>query len=355
MKKFKKALSIILSVILIATMLAGCGNKTKNTTLSKYLSNGETIWYIVQSDNYANVGKDSQVTDIMVFYDDGTFIEADVDKTLGAVENMKDSEIIELVEQRNKENIDYKINNFLYEIKSKLCPIYTVEQWEVEVETFFEYHYEECKPDGSNPFSPNDINLIIDDKQIDKYDDNSEIWGKCKEIIANNVLDCYSTRDYKTTANNIYNELTQYIESTQIYKDRIAKIQEFIDNPVLEYKLVVNTDETGNNVGNESIVVQHLSASYVEMYITSIEIELFTIADKESEHYPVCYEIYDSYYAGFNNMDSQDKTLLTRVDKEINFVYDEMGAKNTTTDNADTVFEKIMLYEADKNINEGLL
>ena len=34
MKKIKKALSITLSVILIATMLAGCGNKTKNTNKS---------------------------------------------------------------------------------------------------------------------------------------------------------------------------------------------------------------------------------------------------------------------------------------------------------------------------------
>ena len=345
MKKALKIISIIMCAILcISVVFTGCSNKIRTATLSDYFSKGETIWYVVHSDDKASISKDSKVTGIMVFYDDGTYIGIGVDETLGAIENMEDSEIIEMVKQKSSEEIAEETDTFLNEIKEKLCPMYSVEEWEKMLKEFFDHHYDSFKPNSEHPFSSNYIQYLIDWDEKLKFD-NSILGDKCEEIIVNNVLDCYSTQDYKATAKNICNELTQCIESDELYKEGVAKIQELAKNPVFKYKLVVNTDGTGNNVQDESIVMQYLSSGYTEMSIKSEALKLFTYVDKESEYYTMCHEIYDSYYAGFLAIDSDDAELLTRVDKPVSFIYDELGAANTETDNADTVFEEIKLFD----------
>ena len=246
----KKVLSILLAVVFIATMFIGCGKSSnKELTLANYLSEEDRLFLIADSIGY-EPAKNSDVLAIVILKSDGTCMFCDTDKTLGELEQMEDSEIKEIAEKKYNELIKESTEKVYERIMNSVTV--SVEEWEEEVTDYF-YGVAE------DEYNSSDAN-----KDIERYLSvflplhwEGVLGNKFEDIVKKNILECYSTQDYKKTAENIYNELVECFETSEAYQIAKKGLDDFNNNPLSKYKIVVNTDSTGNNTDSEILVLQN--------------------------------------------------------------------------------------------------
>lgn len=150
-----------------------------------------------------------------------------------------------------------------------------------------------------------------------------------------------------------YNLLTS--ETSSLYSPYLENIEPG------QYKFSIISDSTGNNTEREVIAYQEFAPvtfddnlwdcvariTYVKLsYIYQYE------SDKGSTN---CFQVYDSWYGGYaveyittyaDYLDKNAKTreyLLTRLDSSKHFTLDEVGTANIGIDNADSLFEEIIM------------
>lgn len=358
----KKVLSIILTVVLIATMFIGCGKSSgKTPTLSGYLSKGQRIFLLVDCDDYVIPAKDSDVKTVFIFNEDGTFINCSPDMTLGELEQMEDSEIIELAKQEYEEIIKENTDG-VYDKLKDAAVLNSKEEWLSKTESFFyinktggflgrdtvDYSWaDDYNPaTGEKPFDKSDDGVFAFENSLKDY--NGELGIMFKDIVKKNVLECYSTMDYNKTADNIYNELNECFEASEASQTAKKGLDDFINNPAGQYKIVINSDSTGNSAISETLVLQDEpimrdNFSYVR-YTSNINLQEINLYGNFADVDLNGFEIYDSTYLGYAVTD-EDTTfsgyyLLTRGKNLEKFTLDPIGTKNTTTDNIDEVLKE---------------
>lgn len=356
----KKIISVILAASIICLSFAGCKLNSKIISLSESLEDGETVWYVVNTDDYGSIGKDSPVYGVFQFSDDGTYKTADTDgETLGTFEQMSDDEIAEYIDKKYNEYITENIKKVKENLQENIIPIFTLKDWEEKVENFFENYSDKYRSDGDCPFGEESQKVYENryglsyfytlDDYVGTYRANeTEMLNKADDIIVKNIKDCYSTKDYSKTATNIYNQLNDCLESSQAYIDGMKNLQEFEKNPVLKYSIVINTDSTGKVAKTETIVCQYIDVENTDFVIDYDNLELYTFTNDYSEKNGNSYELYDSYYGGYQEVES-DYFLLTKVKKNMCFTLDEIGAKNTSTDDSDSIFEEETFFNFENN------
>ena len=75
----------------------------QGTTLSQYLSGGESVWYLVNG-SVSSVGKDTEVEQIFLLNPDGTAWGGEVNGlTLGDISQMEEAEIADLAREAHRE------------------------------------------------------------------------------------------------------------------------------------------------------------------------------------------------------------------------------------------------------------
>ena len=340
----KKVLSILLTVTFIATLFIGCGKSSENeSTLSGYLSSGQRIFIAVDCEDYIPA-KDTKVGSVIVFNDDGTYMLYNPDKTLGELEQMEDSEIIEAVENGYKEIIKERTDKSYEELKENVT-LRTKEEWKSELADFFnDYKGFEKTDDDINAFVMHSCNFnYLDDTLV-----NGILATDYKDIVKKNVLECKSTEDIAKTADNIYSQINACWENSEAYQIAKKGIDDYVNNPINQYKIVINTDSTGNNTAYETIVF-HNPPSIEErfMYIQDTysyelrEIDLFgNFADMSDTGF----QIYDSTYYGYTISPEDEYEaqcyLLTRGKNLKKFTLDPVGTKDISTDNVDELMEE---------------
>lgn len=271
---------------------------------------------------------------------------------------MSDDEIAEYIDKKYNEYITENIKNVKENIRESVIPIYTLEEWEDQVEDFFNsYSCEEYRLDGDLPFGEDSVK-VYEHKyglscfyNLDNFSciaNKTDMGNKVDDIIVKNIKECYSTKDYSKTAANIYNQLCDCLESSQAYIDGMKKLEEFEKNPVLKYNIVINTDSTGKVAKTETIVCQYIDVNYTDFVIDYDNLELYTFTNDCTEENGNSYEIYDCCYGGYQEAES-DYFLLTKVKKNMCFTLDDVGAKNTSTDDSDSVFEEETFFNFENN------
>lgn len=337
----KKVLSIMLSVILIATMFVGCGNLSKKeTTLANYVEKEDRLFLLADCTGFYEPSKDSSILAILILKSDGTYIFSDTDKTLGELEQMEDSEIIEIAEQGYKKLMQESVDKIYAGEYSHILGIGSEEFCKDVLKSY----YELCEDLLVDPAENTDY-LFYSHYFGNSPNTNNKLGEKYIEIIKKNAVNYSSTKDYEKAGSNIYKELNECYESSEAYQAVKKALDDFISNPISTYKIVVNTDSTGNNVSSETLVLQNEPT--LDNYNVCIR-DFYSLQLTKAESYPITenvgFEIYDSTYYGYhvynedaNNVDSY---LLTRGKKVHGFTLDSIGTKNTTTDNLNEILEE---------------
>lgn len=280
MKHFKQLTLIILTLSLL---LCGCGGTQENGTndntennaannnqndnsvsekteysLSEYLNNGTSIWYVTNG-----YGKDDSIRSIYVVDADGTIYYCTSNWTLGEAEQKDDADIIATVKSNYEESMTNNINNII----------------STQNETLY---------------------VWIDEEQVAvKY-------------------------------------ATDLASSYAPYLDNIKPAN---------YKLIVESDSTGNNTESEVLAFQEFAPiscfdtrGDYDYNADTMYIGLSYLVPYESDKGATnCFQVYDSWYGGYSISDACEEMsskgyLLTRVSAPKVFTLDEIGTAGIEID-----------------------
>ena len=189
--------------------------------------------------------------------------------------------------------------------------IYTEENWKYIKR---EYDYEE-----RNRF------LIL------SYEDAYNLFSNWCELV-------YALDGFNRTTEYAYDLPQEYIEgiADAVYtlnKDEINRLEEMKTAlPAEEYELYIYSDETGNNTATEELKLKSDKSNESFMLITlnpqnDTAVNESGIVDGGTQ---TCYQIYDSLYDGYRV--TTGEVILTRVDKDINFILDAVGTDGIIVD-----------------------
>lgn len=347
----KKKLSKLLTLALALTMafsLAACGGKQdvaptqpnqgsstaiveterpseteqQSTTLSKYLSNGETIWYRTNA-TMGNIGKDSTVGEVLVFNPDGTMYYANEQEiTLGELSQMEGADIVSMVKQAHSERALGSLANFAdMGIASQKDDLFTALFHELPL---FIYDFPDGIPEDVLASYMGDVKAQLVKPYVDELLTGLVALNSQNEYFITNINFEYFTYAPKEDAQALFEpEIVPQMENLYDVCTAAAKaVCDYIENYEAEagqYKLSINTDKTGNTAESMTLAFQvPVNGKY--------EINSFTLnaASGEGE------VVYDTQYGGFSLF--RGSSLLTRVDGSYNFVVNQIGEDNLPLD-----------------------
>lgn len=349
-------------------------------TLSEYLSSGETIWFQMDADK----GKDSKVIWIYVFEPDGTMYCTGVSYTLGELEQMDDTEIVEMAKQdyMNDVAIGHSHRHFVQMSKEEVIrSIFDIIYFaaDPDVDMFTGEVTAKTKESITEGIKRNDHNLssvyLVDEiiahvDQIDLVTQSinglASKMGQCSEFkikdesdpllkncfdlayfdaLASFYVTCYeipedhylrATIDYIASVG--FEEELKAIETAtaglydlaeEIYNDTVKRIE---DSKALvqpgQYCLSIVSDSTGNNTLSMKLHYQYISdIATMETRIGSLTLDVIIPADVGGNTCETV--VYDSIYGGYV---VNDDVFYTRAVQGMELNLDQIGESDLPID-----------------------
>ncbi len=311
------------------------------TTLSEYLSGGESIWYLVNG-SAASAGKDTEVERIYLLEADGTAYGGEVDDlTLGDFAQMEESQIANLAREAHRETALW--GSYLSELSGD-DPAYRGEV--LGAMLFGDYammgdlfstaigsggSIDELIAAYSNPDTaglPQELDALVracldpiasycEYLQTNPID--LEVWG---------LADALTFGDRDLIAECVYSDDPAALERTyQLYDEYMAAgdaVSAYVDSIEADpgqYALSLNTDRTGNAAASLTFAVA------VPRISGTTEITSFTCYATAGE----AQVVYDAAYGG---MDVDGGAFLTRLEGSYDFTLEQPGESDLPVDAA---------------------
>ncbi|MGN1164851.1 MAG: hypothetical protein ACI4S2_00300 [Lachnospiraceae bacterium] len=333
----------ILAMMMAATMtvaMAGCGNSaskdseqssvpvSQSTTTDNNKAPGEktveTLTEVLNENDYSiwfvtnDVDKNNR-PDVMILYKDGTYISCSSDgesgtgKRLGDYAQMTDEEILSLVEDTWKSNIDSKAQNSLDDeyrsIASQLGYQYYGEYYVTRDEQALQdtlkaafYEYSEPFVYGADPVIFEDLECFYGSFMMDWLNEHPEQAQK--------LLDEGIEPDWNEISNAYITEASAACDASFA---EIDGNQEEAAYDKGAYTVSVWTDASGNRVEKETVYFSDGG-------------------QKELKGYVSAQPVYDSYYGGY--VIQHDNVYITRISPSIRFEFDAIGTEGVNVDKA---------------------
>ena len=202
------------------------------------------------------------------------------------------------------------------------------------------------EPDGTMYYCKSDWNLGEAEQKED-----SEIIAYVKQEYENNMSE---------QANYLISWEGKITDGTLLTTSMSSMLAPYLDNITpAPFKLSIISDSTGNNTSREVLAYQEFAPlSFDDNIWDAVAkvtyIELSHLAGLTMED-PNCHQIYDSWYGGYlvkavtpnvkylNTNQITEGCFLTRVESNKLFKLDSVGTENIGIDNADSLFEKIVI------------
>lgn len=372
-KKMIRIFAIVMAIAM-ALSLTACGRKNEPYThkvdmggytlemtsvdyvLSEYLSEDETIWYLLDEDK----GKSSDVEMIFVINPDGTLYYVDrVKYTLGELEQMADADIIAMVEEGYRQAAlkkEMKVN--LYNRESAYEYLYFALFWERFTDMLYYSNNDFSAYFESNPVLAEAVEPVKDSLE-DVY---AAFWDMLQEINrSENVYDmmfileellctiqAYRTVSVEEICAGMRNEYAGFPGSKYVMDEldaifaRIPAVVEAVYNNMLQlaetiykeiqptpYRMSILTDSTGNYTA--SVQFAYLSLSAPDGYGTG-GFKLYyqyPITTSEEITTNCTTVVYDSVYGGYR---TDHGLFYTRINTNAHFMLDQVGQSDLPVD-----------------------
>ncbi len=311
----------------------------QGTTLSQYLSGGESVWYLVNG-SVSSVGKDTEVEQIFLLNPDGTAWGGEVNGlTLGDISQMEEAEIADLAREAHRETAlwcsyfselsgadpAYRgevLGAMLFGDYTMLGDFFsTAVGSDLTVDEMIDYY---CSPDF--PDLPQELSALVRAclDPIASYCEylkanpiDLEVWG---------LADALTFGDRELIPECVYSDDPAALERTyQLFDEYLAAaeaVSAYVDSyepDPGQYALSLNTDRTGN--ATESVTF----AVAVPQISGSTEITSFTCYATAGE----AQTVYDASYGG---MSVEGGAFITQLEGSYSFVLEQPGDSNLPVD-----------------------
>lgn len=290
-------------------------------TLSQVLSENEyTIWFDIDS-----VDKSTGGMDVVIFYNDGTYISTVMlGKKLGECSQMSDEEIKSYVEERWKTQKDESAGNSLAEVyKEKASELgyyyygvyYVNQDMGMLSASLKELVFDATEEIAFSYESGEEVPEDVLERLNEQYGSVVVDW------VRNNWEQAFSDLQQYTCSN--LDEITNsYIAAASAACDsafeELKNSQSAVSYDKGKYYLSVWTDATGNNVQKELICFVDPDGKQGEYYtLTGV------VADQP---------LYDSYYGGYYKTGIGYDMLVMRADFNTRFEFDAVGTDGIAID-----------------------
>ena len=311
------------------------------TTLSDYLSGGESVWYLVNG-SAASAGKDTEVERIYLLESDGTAWGGEVDDlTLGDLSQMEEADIADLAREAHRETALW--GSYFSELSGD-DPAYRGEA--LGAMLFGDYSMmgdlfstavgaggsiDELIAAYSNPDTPDMPQELIDLVRACL----DPIAGYCEYLQTNPIdlevwglADALTFGDRELIGERVYSDDPAALERTyQLYDEYMAAaeaVSAYVDSyepDPGQYALSLNTDRTGNAAASLTFAVA------VPRISGTTEIASFTCYATAGE----AQAVYDASYGG---MDVDGGAFLTRLEGSYDFTLEQPGESDLPVDAA---------------------
>ena len=311
----------------------------QGTTLSQYLSGGESVWYLVNG-SVSSVGKDTEVEQIFLLNPDGTAWGGEVNGlTLGDISQMEEAEIADLAREAHRETAlwgsyfselsgddpAYRgevLGAMLFGDYTMLGDFFsTAVGSDLTVDEMIDYY---CSPDF--PDLPQELSALVRAclDPIASYCEylkanpiDLEVWG---------LADALTFGDRELIPECVYSDDPAALERTyQLFDEYLAAaeaVSAYVDSyepDPGQYALSLNTDRTGN--ATESVTF----AVAVPQISGSTEITSFTCYATAGE----AQTVYDASYGG---MSVEGGAFITQLEGSYSFVLEQPGESDLPVD-----------------------
>ena len=311
------------------------------TTLSDYLTGGESVWYLVNG-SAASAGKDTEVERIYLLESDGTAWGGEVDDlTLGDLAQMEEADIADLAREAHRETALW--GSYFSELSGD-DPAYRGEA--LGAMLFGDYSMmgdlfstavgaggsiDELIAAYSNPDTPDMPQELIDLVRACL----DPIAGYCEYLQTNPIdlevwglADALTFGDRELIGECVYSDDPAALERTyQLYDEYMAAaeaVSAYVDSyepDPGQYALSLNTDRTGNAAASLTFAVA------VPRVSGTTEITSFTCYATAGE----AQVVYDTSYGG---MDVDGGAFLTRMEGSYDFTLEQPGESDLPVDAA---------------------
>ena len=287
----------------------------QGTTLSQYLSGGESIWYLVGGLGITDLGKDTEVKQIFLLEPDGTAYCGEVeDLTLGDLSQMEEAEIADLAREAYQEKVLGEFGgvdsaaDLIASVFSRrgmfmefIDMVYFGEPWEgyipsssnPELNRLLDAwgqtaaNLAERFPDGELPFDSYALmDIVMDTEELDAsgtLETTLESYVYDPSAVEQTAAFC---REFTAAANDIVNYLSTY------------------EAAPCQYQLALNTDSTGNETENVTFACSIPSATG--------DAEIFSFTYRDTAGTPQT--VYDVAYGGVGLPGRGAGAFVTRME-----------------------------------------
>lgn len=190
---------------------------------------------------------------------------------------------------------------------------------------------------GEEPITIGDITKMTDQKVISKF---TEIAAKSFDFEKEHLIDHNKSLLKNELILRESPDASNYPDETETYKGAIKRLeaQSYQKNDFRNIDFHIETDPTGNRTIRETIrysysgIIDTTGVSTLSYTANGEEIPTYSIS-MSTENY---FQIYDKYFIGFSNIDSDYHfvTLITSkmVEEGYQIVFDQPGAEHVTVD-----------------------